>query len=52
MQETPQQYIQRMLGLVEGKEPVQVQKTTAEKLTKLLQGLDQQKFTRRPGTDK
>ena len=52
MQETPQQYIQRMLGLVEGQEPVQVQKTTAEKLTKLLQGLDQQKFTRRPGTDK
>jgi uncharacterized damage-inducible protein DinB len=48
MQETPQQYIQRMLGLVEGKDPLQVQKTTAGNLAKLIQGLDKQKLTRRP----
>lgn len=52
MPETPQQYIQRMLGLVEGKDPLQVQKTTAENLAKLLQGLDKQKLTQRPGPDK
>jgi uncharacterized damage-inducible protein DinB len=48
MQETPQQYIQRMLGLVEGKDPLQVQKTTAESLARLIQGLDKQRLTRRP----
>jgi len=48
MQETPQQYIQRMLGLVEGKDPLKVQKTTAENLSKLLHGLDKQKLMYRP----
>ena len=52
MQETPQQYIQRMLGLVEGKDPLQVQKTTAENLARLIQGLDKQKLTKRPGPGK
>ena len=52
MQETPQQYIQRMLGLVEGKDPLKVQKTTAENLSKLLQGLDKQKLMYRPDPDK
>ena len=32
MQETPQQYIQRILGYVEGKEPLRVQQSTAKKL--------------------
>jgi uncharacterized damage-inducible protein DinB len=49
MQETPQQYIQRTLGLVEGKDPLQVQKATAETLAKLIQGLDQPRLTQRPG---
>ena len=52
MQETPQQYIQRMLGLVEGKDPLQVQRTTAENLSKLLLGLDKQKLSKRPQPDK
>jgi uncharacterized damage-inducible protein DinB len=52
MQETPQQYIHRMLGLVEGKDPLQVQKTTAENLSKLLLGLDKQKLSERPQPDK
>jgi hypothetical protein len=52
MQETPQQYIQRMLGLVEGKDPLKVQKTTAENLSKLLHGLDKQKLMYRPDPDK
>jgi uncharacterized damage-inducible protein DinB len=48
MQETPQQYIQRMLGLVEGKDPLQVQRTTAGNLEKLIQGLDKRMLTQRP----
>ncbi len=39
MQETAQQYIQRILGHVEGQDPIKVQKTTAAKLHKLSQGL-------------
>jgi hypothetical protein len=39
MQETAQQYIQRILGHVEGQDPIKVQKTTAARLHKLSQGL-------------
>lgn len=52
MPETPQQYIQRMLGLVEGKDPLQVQKTTTQHLANLIQGLDKQKLTRKPEAGK
>lgn len=40
MQETPQQYIQRITGYVAGKEPLKVQRTTAKKLASLIKGLD------------
>ncbi len=39
MQETAQQYIQRILGHVEGQDAIKVQRTTAAKLKKLTQGL-------------
>jgi DinB superfamily len=39
MQETAQQYIQRILGHVEGQDPIKVQKSTAAKLHKLSKGL-------------
>jgi uncharacterized damage-inducible protein DinB len=52
MQETPQQYIQRMLGIIEGNDPMEVQKSTAEKLSKLIHGLDKPKLTRRPAPNK
>ena len=39
MQETTQQYIQRILGHVEGRDAIQVQRATAAKLKKLIQGL-------------
>jgi uncharacterized damage-inducible protein DinB len=52
MPETPQQYIQRMLGIIEGKNPMEVQGSTAEKLTALIRGLDKQKLTQRPAPDK
>jgi hypothetical protein len=38
MPETPQQYIQRILGHVDGQDAIKVQRTTAAKLKKLTQG--------------
>lgn len=48
MQETPQQYIQRILGYVEGKDPLQVQSETAKKLAKLIKPLSKKQLSQRP----
>jgi len=48
MQETPQQYIQRTLGYVEGKEPLQVQQETVKKLQKLIKPLSKKQLSTRP----
>ncbi|MFZ0284003.1 MAG: DinB family protein [Terriglobales bacterium] len=48
MQETPQQYIQRTLGYVEGKEPLDVQQETAKKLAKLVKPLSKKQLSTRP----
>jgi hypothetical protein len=39
MQETAEQYIKRILGYVDGKDPMQVQRSSAGRLKKLIQGL-------------
>src|SRR5215471_7720237 len=52
MQETPQQYIQRILGYVEGKEPLRVQRETPRKLAALVRGLSKKQLTRKPAPDK
>lgn len=48
MQETPQQYIERMLGLVGGKDPLEVQRETAKAITKLIKPLNKKQLSRRP----
>jgi uncharacterized damage-inducible protein DinB len=48
MQETPQQYIQRILGFIEGKEPLQVQQETTKKLQKLVKPLSKKQLSARP----
>ncbi|MGA8150638.1 MAG: DinB family protein [Terriglobales bacterium] len=48
MQETAQQYIQRMLGYTEGKEPLRVQQETPRKLQKLIKPLSKTQLTRQP----
>jgi uncharacterized damage-inducible protein DinB len=48
MQETPQQYMQRILGYIEGKDPLRVQRDTPKKLQKLVKPLSKQQLTRRP----
>jgi hypothetical protein len=51
MQETAPQYIQRILGYVEGQDALKVQRTTAVKLKKLIHGLSpkQLKWKAEPG---
>lgn len=48
MQETAQQYIQRILGNVEGQDAIKVQKATAGKLKKLIQGLTPKQLKWKP----
>jgi len=48
MQETPQQYIQRILGFVDGKDPLRVQRETPKKLQTLVKPLSKKQLTQRP----
>jgi hypothetical protein len=52
MSETPQQYIQRILGNLEGQEPLKVQAATAKKIEKLLKSAPPAKLRKRPAPDK
>ena len=52
MKETPQQYTQRVVGYVEGKQPLAVQASTAKKLERLIKGVPAAKLRKRPAPDK
>lgn len=52
MQETPQQYMQRILGYSEGKQPLRVQQATARKLSALTRRLNKKQLTQRPAPGK
>jgi hypothetical protein len=52
MQETPQQYIQRMLGNVGGQEPVKLQAAALKKIERLLKGAASSKLRKRPAPGK
>jgi hypothetical protein len=52
MQETPQQYIQRMLGLAEGQEPLKVLAATPRKLDRLIGRAPAAKLRKRPAPGK
>jgi uncharacterized damage-inducible protein DinB len=52
MQETPQQYMQRILGYSEGKQPLRVQQGTAKKLSALTKRLNKKQLTQRPAPGK
>jgi hypothetical protein len=51
MNETAQQYIQRITGHVEGKQPLPVQAATAPKLERLIEGVPTSTLRRRPAAD-
>ena len=48
MQETPQQYTQRITAYMQGKEPLQVQQETVKKLAKLIKPLSKKQLSTRP----
>jgi uncharacterized damage-inducible protein DinB len=52
MKETPQQYTKRILGYIDGKDPLKVQKNTAKKLQKLIKPLSKKQMKRRPAPDR
>ncbi len=52
MQETPQEYIKRILGNVEGFDPLKVQGGTAKKLERLIKGVPASRLRKRPAPEK
>ena len=52
MKETTQQYIRRVTGYVDRKQPLAVQAATAKKLEKLIKGVPTAKLRKRPAPDK
>ena len=52
MKETAQQYIQRITGYAEGKQPLAVQAATAKKLERLIRGVPTARLRKRPAPDK
>jgi uncharacterized damage-inducible protein DinB len=52
MQETPQQYTQRILSLTSAKDALKIQQATAKKLTAAIKGVDKKKLSRRPAPGK
>lgn len=52
MQETIQQYAQRILGNTEGRDPLKVQSATAKTIDKLMKGKPAAKLRKRPAPDK
>jgi hypothetical protein len=52
MKETPQQYIQRVLGYLGVKKPLAIQAATPRKLARLIKGVPAAKLRKRPAPDK
>jgi hypothetical protein len=52
MNETAQQYIQRITAHVEGEQPLAVQAATAKRLERLIQGVPTSELRKRPAADK
>ena len=52
MNETPQQYTQRIIGNVAGQEPLKVQAQTAKKLERMIKGVSTAKLRKRPAPGK
>jgi len=52
MQETPQQYTERLLGYVGSKKPLAIMAATPKKLARLLKGKSRAVLSKRPAPDK
>jgi hypothetical protein len=52
MKETPQEYTQRMLRLVDGRDPQKIQAGTAKKIERLIKGVPRARLGKRPAPQK
>jgi hypothetical protein len=52
VKETPQQYTQRVVNYLDGKQPLAVQAATAKKIDRLIKGVSLAKLRKRPAPDK
>jgi hypothetical protein len=52
MEETPQEYIRRILGQLEGNDPLKVQAGTSSKLGRLIKGVPTTRLRKRPAPEK
>ena len=52
MNETPQQYTQRMLANAQGQDPIKLQSATPKKLDRLIKGVPTAKLRKRPAPEK
>lgn len=52
MRETPHQYAVRVLGYIEGKDPLQILQATPKKLASLIKGKNRRQLTTRPAPDR
>ena len=52
MKETPREYVQRILGYLDGQDPVKVQARTAKQLGRLIQGASPSALRQRPAPGK
>ncbi len=48
MKETPQQYTKRILGYLDGRKPLEVQRTTADKIARVIRPLSGQQLRKPP----
>lgn len=51
MQETPQQYTRRVLGYLEGKQPMEILAATPRQIARLIKGVSGKKLSQRPASD-
>ncbi len=52
MKETPQDYTKRILGIVEGQNPLKILAGTSKKLDRLIKGVPASKLRKRPAPEK
>ncbi|MBI4563716.1 MAG: DinB family protein [Planctomycetes bacterium] len=52
MQETPQQYTQRILGYLDGKKPMEVLTASPRQIARQVKGVSKNKLSQRPASDK
>lgn len=51
MQETPQQYTERILGYLDGRKPLDILSSTPRRIARLIEGVPRKRLSRRPAPD-